>query len=325
MSVPYADNIVFNLSLYNNENTSIPAELYISRDQAFVNNLENYYVRLIGAVFSTGHIPLFSYKNDMTVTIINSGTPSTVNVSFPPLYGDVVVVYLQQFLLGINNALKTAHINSGSPGNPPLFIYEADQMKLVVDQAYNPTLQIIGFNEVLINKFPSFMATYDTASDTYYMLYGNYGNTMFSSLPGGINYPVYVLPANVTGYSSLQEYLNVLVTCNSIPLNKQQTTSPTVATNTLGIIDTIPLTFDDVTKNAVKVYTQASPNYIDILSRGKLSEIDFKLYLVDSNYKLQPMFLNPKTSATCRLEFVNKQIVKNFYPRDVDQLHQAKF
>lgn len=316
MSVPYADNIVFNFSLYNNEPDSIPAELYISRDQAYIDKLEDYYVRLIGAEFSTAQIPLFIYKDDMTVEINNAGNISRVVVQFPQLFSTVpkYVVFVQQFLEGVNQALATAHTNSLAPGNPPLFVYDDGEMKLLVDQSYNPNLQYIGFNDNLINKFPSFMATYSFPENMYFMLYKQYGNNLFNSYPGGVNYPVYILRANVTGYAALQEFFNVLVTCSSVPINKQQLNNLSINTSTLGILDVIPLDFDDVTKSIVKSYFQQTPQYIDILSRGKLSEIDFKFYLLDENYRIIPLFLPPKTTATVRFEFVNKKIVKNYYP-----------
>jgi hypothetical protein len=325
MSVPYADNIVFNFTLYNRENNSVPAELYISRDQAFIDNIENYYIRLIGAEFSTSQIPLFIYKNDMFVEIVNDGVSSRVQVQFANLFSTVInyVVFVQQFMNGVNAALREAHVNSSSPGNPPLFIYDDEEMKLIVDQQYDPNIQSIGFNDILIDKFPSFLATYNSTSNMYYMLYGQYGNNLYNSWPGGINYPIYVLRANVTQYTTLQEFLNVVVSCNSIPINKQQLNNLSITTRTLGILDVIPLYFDDVTKYTIKSYNQETPTYNDLLSRGKLSDIDFKFYLIDSNYQLVPLFIPPKTSVTCRIEFVNKKIIKNYYPLNDEGLKAA--
>lgn len=325
MSVPYADNIIFNFTLYNREENSIPAELYINRDQAYIDNIENYYIRLIGAQFSTSQIPLFIYKNDMYVEIVNDGVSSKILVQFDNLFPGVVnyVVFIQQFLNGVNTALREAHTNTAAPGNPPLFIYENEEMQLVVDQEYNPNFQSIGFNDILIDKFPTFLATENATNQIYYMLYGQYGNNLYNSLPGGINYPVYVLKANVKGYNNLPEFHNVIVSCSSVPINKQQLNNLSISTRTLGILDIIPLEFDDVTKSTIKSYNQVQPTYNDLLSRGKLSEIDFKFYLVDSNYQLVPLFIPPKSSATCRIEFVNKKIVKNFYPISMEGLKAA--
>ena len=327
MSVPYADNIVFNLTLYNKENVTIPAELYISRDQAFVNNLENYYVRLIGANVATDEIPLFIYKNDMFVEIVNDGVASRslVNFEIPFSTQPNYIIFLQQFLNGVNNALKSSHINSGSPGNAPFFIYENEEMKLVVDQQYDINIQSIGLGEKLISKFPSFMLNHDKNSDMYYLQYGQLGNNSYATYPGGINYPVYVMRANVLGYSSVQEFTNIIVSCNSIPINKQQLNNLTISTLTLGILDVIPITLENITASTVISYTQGYPNYIDILSKGRLSEIDFKFYIVDLNYNLIPLTIIPKASATCRIEFVNKEIVKNYYPKDVISNHNIRY
>lgn len=310
MSIPNADNIVFNLSLYNNEVNSIPAEIYINRDQPFVNNIEDYYLRLISAEISTAEIPLFVYKNDMFLTINNS----TVMVNFDILFNDEpkAVVFLTQFLKGVNEALSLAHNTSSAPGNPPLFIYENNEIKLVIDQQYTPGVDTISMNEILIGKFPTFMTKY--LNQQYFIQYQQFGNNLYNSLPGGINYPVYVIPANVNQYVTLQEFDNIVITSNSIPINKQQVTSRGISTRTLGILDLVPLLFDDVTKFTVKYYKQDFPVYIDLLSRGRLSEIDFKLFLVDSNYELVPLYIAPKTSVVCRIEFVNKKIVKNYYP-----------
>lgn len=312
MSIPTADNVVFNLSLYNDKEFSIPAEIYLSRDQPFINNIENYYIRLLSAEISTAEIPFFDYKSDMFLDI--NGT--NVLVTFDILFSDVPnsVVFLTQFLNGVNRALQTAHITSGAPGNPPLFIYEAEQVKLVVDQVYTPGVDTISMNEILIGKFPTFMTKYNPVGNIYTLQYGQFGNNVFNTYPGGINYPVYVISANSTLYPTLPEFTSLAVTTSSIPINRQQITAVGVSTRTLGILDIIPLTFDDVTKYTIKFYNQEYPQYNDLLSRGKLSEIDFKIYLVDINFNLRPLYIPPKTTAACRIEFVNKEIVKNFYP-----------
>ena len=44
MSVDNADHIIYNLGVFNTEpGTSVVAERYISRDQPFVEHIENYY------------------------------------------------------------------------------------------------------------------------------------------------------------------------------------------------------------------------------------------------------------------------------------------
>jgi hypothetical protein len=310
MSIPTADNIVFNLTLYNDDPIeSIQAEKYISRDQLFVKNTEDYYLRLISAEISTSEIPLFIYNNDMSVNI--NGT--SVQVTFFDPYNDRNVYFVQQFLNGVNKALNLAHLASGAPGNPPIVIYD-DRFRILIDQAYTPGTDTIAFNPILIDKFPTIESFYSVTNDLFYINYANYGTNMFSSYPGGVTYPIYLINSASEGYYSLSEILNLVVTCNSIPINKQQITGIEGNSRTLGILDIIPIGIDDVTKFTVKNYKQDFPNYIDIINRGQLSEIDFKLYTVDKNFVLNPLFLAPKTSATCRIEFVNKQIVKNFYP-----------
>lgn len=310
MSIPTADNIIFNLTLYNDDPVnSIQAEKYISRDQLFVKNTEDYYLRLISAEISTSTIPLFIYNNDMRVGI--KGT--IVNVTFFNPYNDNKVFYVQQFLNGVNNAFNIAHINSDAPGNPPIMIYD-DRFRLLIDQSYTPGVDTISFNSILGDKFPTIPSYYNVSNDLFYVEYGNYGNNMFSSYPGGISYPIYLINSASEGYYTLSEIFNIVVTSNSIPINKQQITSIGGNTRTLGILDIIPIGIDDISKFTVKFYRQDFPSYVDLLNRGQLSEIDFKLYTVDKNFVLSPLLIAPKTSITCRIEFVNKQIVKNFYP-----------
>lgn len=310
MSIPTADNIVFNLTLYNPDPVdSIQAEKYVSRDQLFVKNIENYYLRLISAEISTAEIPLFIYNRDMYVEINNS----RVLVNFSNPYNNNFVYFVQQFLNGVNTALATAHTSSGAPGNAPLIIYE-DRFKFIIDQSYTPGVDYIAFNSILIDKFPAFDSYYNSFNDMFILNYGNFGNNIFASYPGGISYPIFLLVSPTEGFYTLSEILNIVVTSNSIPINKQQITSLESATRTLGILDIIPIDISDVSVSTVKNYRQDFPNYVDLLSRGQISEIDFKLFTVDKNFVLRPLTIAPKTSVTCRIEFINKQIVKNFYP-----------
>lgn len=316
MSLPTADNIVFNLTLFNDQNTSIPAEIYLSRDQAFISNTENYYLRLINAQISTTEIPLFTYKNDMFVEIESAGISTKLLVTFPVLFNSVPnnIVFLQQFLNGVNNTLALCHNDVGAPGNPPLLIYDKEEIKLVVDQNYDPDVQFISFNDILINKMPSMMTTYNNTTELYQLIYGQFGTNVYDSYPGGINYPIYIMSSNALGYAALQEFLSMVVVSRSMSVNKQQINNNSISGRILGIIDVIPLVFEDVTKSAVKLYNQDYPVYCDLLSNGKLSEVDFKIYLIDANYNLQDLTIQPRTSVTCRFEFVNKKIVKNYYP-----------
>ena len=158
------------------------------------------------------------------------------------------------------------------------------------------------------------MSIYNESNNDFQIVYGNFGNNMYDSYPGGVDYPVYVSRTNVTGYNAMQEYLNIAITSNSTSVNKQQINNNSIAGRILGIVDVVALTLDDITKTTIKLYNQDFPIYCDLLSNGKLSEIDFKLYLVDNNFTLVPLYIQPSTSATCRFEFVNKKIVKNFYP-----------
>lgn len=318
MSIPYADNIVFNLTYYNDNDFSAPAEIYLNRDQAFIDNIENYYIRLLGAEISTSEIPLFTYRNDMSVRIVNSTVVSDVAVSFDTLYATFPndVVFIQQFLNGVNAALKEAHNNTAAPGNPPLFVFLDNRMRLIIDQAYDPNIVSIGVNPKLSDKLLSFMSSYDGISEYYYLLYGQFGINLFNTFPGGINYPVYVINAGSDGFSTLLEYTSLVITTSSIPINKQQLSTPGISTRTLGILDIIPLSIDDINKYSTRTWTPGNPTFNDLLSRGKLSEMDFKIFMIDKNFITTPLLLLPKTSATCRIEFVNKEIVKNYYPSD---------
>lgn len=310
MSIPTADNIVFNLTLYNPDPVqSIQAEKYISRDQLFVKNIEDYYIRLVSAEISTSEIPLFIYNNDMFVEINNIN----VLVTFSDPYNDKKVFFVQQFLNGVNTALNTAHVTSDAPGNAPIIIYD-DRFRILIDQSYTPGTDYIAFNNILIDKFPTIDSFYYAPRDLFFINYNNYGNNLFNTYPGGINYPIYLINSSSEGFYSLSEILNIVVTSNSIPINKQQITSLGISARTLGILDIIPITLNDVTAYTIKNYRQDFPSYIDLLSRGQLSEIDFKLYTVDKNFVLTPLFIAPKASITCRIEFVSKKIVKNFYP-----------
>lgn len=322
MSVPYADNIIFNLTLFNQERYSIPVENYINRDQAFINNCEDYYLTLVGAEIPTAEIPLFKYNNDMTVRIDYNGISAIIPVTFQVLYPTVPndVIFVQQFINGINQAFRTAHITAFAPGNAPVLVYQDEEMRILIDQQYTPNLVNIGFNTVLADKLLTFVTTYDGLSDYYFLVYGDFGINTFNTYQGSVNYPVYVLYADTKGYNQLQEFFGVVVTSSSIPINKQQIGTTGISTRTLGILDFIPISIEDITSNVVKVWTPNHPTYVDILNKGKLSEVDFKMFLIDKNFRVQELLMLPGASVTCRIGFVNKHIVKNFYPKDYNNM-----
>lgn len=317
MSVPYADNIIYNLSLYNDSpNTYQPAEKYVSRSQAFIDNVEDYYVRLIGADISTYTIPFFVYENDMTLTITNASTSITSLVSFPNSeYG---IFFVNQFLEGVNTALTRSHTLSSAPGNAPLLIYDSDdRFKLVIDQLYDPTQNIIIFNENLSQKIPQlwYVTIRDNVNDQHQIIYKNIGNNMFNSYPGGISYPVYVMSSNALGYYSLQDFYSVLITTNTIPINRQVINNINNGAQTFGIIAVVSINFDSLVRQGILNFTQDTPIYSDLLDRGPLSNIDFKLYLSGKNFKITPLLLAPRSSITCRYQFTKKSLVKNYFPQ----------
>lgn len=324
MSIPDADNIVYNFSLYNNTNDNISAERYISRDQPFINETEKYYARIIGLNVTSLSIPLFFYERDMYITIDNAGFEKTALVEFEPLFelSPNDVIFIQQFLNGVNKTLKSLHFQTFSPGNPPKFIYENEVVTLIVDQLYDPLQNIIYLNEKLGNMFPALYSKNLRTQDRVIALYGDYGNTMYNSYPGGISYPCYAIKSGVTGYKTLQEFFNILVSTNSMPINKQNISNQANTTQTFGILDIIPIDYEDVINGSPINYTQQVPSYNDFLNRGSLSEIDFKLYLVDKNYRVSPLFLAPGESVTCRFEFISKELVKNYYPETQNNIKE---
>lgn len=317
MSYPSADNIIYNFSLFNDQNDVIAAERYISRDQPFVTKTEDYYTRLIGVSISAISIPLFYYNDDMQVVIDNNGIISVVPVSFEVLFQNEpkAIVFIQQFLNGVNAALQTAHSNTGAPGNAPKFIYNDEFIQLIVDQLYLPQQQIILFNGILVNKFPSLFSKYDTASGYTAIKYGNFGANSYPNYPGGTTYACYVMKCGSKGYQTLQQYYNLLVVSNSMSVNKQLISNSSSNAQSLGIIGVVPIEYDNLINGTPIQHVQEYPTYNDILNQGKLNEIDFKLYLADQNYAITPLFLTPGASITCRIEFINKQLVKNFYPK----------
>lgn len=323
MSIPTADNIVYNLTIYNSTNDFIQAERYISRDQPFIEHTEKYYLRLLGVSISSLNIPLFNYDNDMVISIDNGGIIRSSQLTFEKLFFvENEVIFIDQFLLGVNNSLQVAHVSSFAPGNPPKFIYDNETVTLIVDRLYDPLSQHIIFNRKLSIMFPALYCKLVAGSTSVSLKYGDFGNTLYDSYPGGTTYPCYVIPSMVKYFKTLQEFDNIIVTTASIPINKQNISNPGNITQTLGILDIISLSYDNVVNNTPIMYTQFSPSYIDFLNRGSLSEIDFKVFLVDKNYKLTSLMIAPGESVTCRFEFINKELVKAYYPLDEKKQEQ---
>ena len=323
MSVAYANNIYINTTLYNNTDLPIVAEKYQNRDQPYINKLEDYFVRLVSATISTSQIPLFKYYRNYEITLTNGDDTKTRIVIFEDYYhvwtvpsAHVIIVWLNQFIDGLNETLRLLTIDLGSPFNPPKFIYQDNKFKLVVDAVCNMSNNKIMLNYTLANKLIQMSTKYVSSTNLYSLVYSNNGINYFpSGISADINYPVIVQEAISFGYQSLQEYNKILVVSNNITINKQLITVELNTNAALSILDTIPIDFDSLTEINTLKYEQKYPNYTDILSSGPLSEIDFQLYVVDSNYKIEKLFLEPGTSAELKIEFINKQMVKNFYPK----------
>ncbi len=322
MSLPNADNIVFNYTFNNESDNVVSAEYYTSRSQVIVNHVEDYYVRLMSAVVPMSEIPLFNYKNNMIVGMYNATTNlyHEVVVQFQDLYNEMginqSIVYEQQFYNGVNAAMRTCHIAVGNPGAPPVFIIRSKTSYLVFDAIYNKLAHTVFLNDNLTQRLLSYMISYDPSRRMSVLEYGDYvGNYYAGGFGGGITYDCYVMEPQGRASEALQEYLKIIVTCTSMKINKQYVNNSTGESLSFGVIDTIPIPFDNLLSAVSINYSQDFPSYNDLVANGPLSEIDFKLYLVGKDYRIYPLLLAPRESITMQFEFINKKLVKNYYPK----------
>lgn len=323
MSLPNADNIAFNLRLFNDTNNPIIAERYQSRDQPYISNIENYYVRLASATISKSAIPLFIYHNEFILYMTNGLNSLSQTIVFENYYpsfyqsNQLSIVWIQQFLDGINSSLTSLHNALGNPGNAPIMIYDTDdKIKLVIDVLYDNVVNIIAFNYQLAEKLSALSTYYESTTNYYPVKYQRTGINYFSTgISDSITYPCVVMTAQVEGFAYLQSFYKILLTSSSLPINRQYVTTRQNLNSSFPIIDYIPIRFDQLTTNANIVYQQLQPKYIDLNSQGSISEIDFKLYTVDSHFDVTPLQIEPGDTVDIELEFINKKLVKNFYPK----------
>lgn len=322
MSNPNADNIVYNVSISNNTDTPIPFKYDEARSQYIIEKCENYYCRLFQAKVPIMSVPFFEMKpNEYFITIGNS-TASLVPIQLVP--GNNYVFYIEQFLECMNNAFQEAHnINFGfaSPLKAPkiYYNYTINKLFIYVDSAYLNTQ--IFFNTKLIYKLSGFYNEFVNLGNNrdYSILYNDIsrykGAAGIAGIYSNLNYPGYLLYNQTEFYKDLLEFQSIVIATRSLKINEQLITNPPNSpnqNNSFPILAELPLTFEELNSSKYLNFAQLYPKWSDINASGHINRMDLFAYLVDDSYNLIPLVILPGQKANLRIEFIKKNLVKNY-------------
>lgn len=325
MSDPTAQNIIFNLNKSNTTQTTTSSRYFQIRNQNIIDNIEDYYVRVIEAKIPITEVPFFIMKeNFYSVTINNIRIYLIPPTGSTPFFNGRVY-YFQEFIDSLNNALRIAHNSNGyTLASPPYFYYDYDveYLRFVVDYQYftlngGGAVQIF-FNNNLLYKLPGFQSEYDefaTNGKDYLIVYDVYATNYFAAgISDSINYPCVVMTSQDKYVNDLLEFQNLVITTQSIPVNDQPVSSIDGVNKTLRILATVPLNFNNTTKGRYVSYEQIYPKWLKTTAFGALKIIDVEVYYVGDDFTVYPMTLLPTENMSMRIEFVKKNMVENYKP-----------
>lgn len=323
MSDPKANTIIFNINKGNTTQSSQNSRYFQVRNQNIIDNVENYYVRLLEAKIPITEVPFFIMKdNTYSVTINNVQVFLIAPTANDPDYNGYIY-YFQAFLDSLNQALFTAHNTNGyTLASPPYMYYDFNDeyLKLIVDAQYftlNAGSKVdIFFNNYLLYKFPGFMNIYNEFAppgQEYQIIYDIYATNYFSTgISDSVNYPCILMTSQDKFVDDFLEFQNIIITTQAIPINDQPITSENGVNKTLRILATIPIGFNNTTKHRYVSYNQEYPKWLKTTAYGPLRIIDVELYLVSDTFTVYPMSLLPSENMTMRIEFAKKKLVENY-------------
>lgn len=323
MSSAKSETVIFNINKNNSTDLPIPLVFSENRNQNIIDNIEEYYIRVLEAKIPITEIPYFIMKpNKYSVTINGKRVFLVPPVgSLPEFNGQIF--YFQTFLDSLNNALLQAHnMNGYTLASAPYFYYDNsdEYVKMVVDYQYF-TLQSGGkvsifFNGALLFKLAGFNNNYyfgATNGEDYQIIYDVYATNYFASgISDSINYECVVMSSENKFFSDLLEFQSLIITTETIPINDQYISSSNGVNRSFRILAVVPLKFENINKTRYLSYVQEYPRWVKTTGFGALRKIDCQVYVVGDDFSNRRLSLLPSENFNLRLEFAKKILVDNY-------------
>lgn len=315
-------NIYYNAYYVNNNLTdNVVAEYNSYRNQPFLSNPSEYYMRIDRFNSSDLLLPIMIIDDtSLSVTINNSRAyvPIINNSSLPSSYGFIYDIAV--FVEMVNQAFVSAHIASGVAGNAPILYYQDGVFSLLIDQQYQINGVEIWFNTLLGQKLSSFTLYYQSYTNnltngkvfrfTYYATPTN----LLASF-GSLAYSLYKIDQPYPSAFLLNEISRLIVTTSQMPTVREYITglSASNVLVTLGILFAVPITDSFEATSQVIDYVPEQIKLIDMPTTEPLNIIDYKIYFQTDDGRLIPVYIEPKKSFNISFAFVHKSINDNAY------------
>lgn len=329
--------IVFNAFSRNDTNDNKIAEYISYRNTVIVDNPTNYYLKINRFYTSDLLLPLMVLNpTSLSVTIDATSTGGTISRVFVPIINNSSLsssfgfIYdIGVFAQMVDQALSTAHINSGAPNNAPRFLYDGTgRFQFVIDQQYQAQGTEIWLNNELGQKLSSFILYFNsfvnddplTGDGRVYRLtyYPNPNNTLASypNLPPvGPGYPVYNIVQPYDSIFLITEVKRLVVTTSQMPTLREYypSLSNDTVNRTLGILFSVPVS-DSFTSFSEKIeYDPQIIKLIDLVSQEPLNTIDYRVNFELDDGRLLPVFIEPGKSFGISFSFEHRSLHDNAY------------
>ena len=310
--------VYYNANLFNELNGLKTAYYNEDRTQPLIDNPGQYYLSIIRFSIPATRIPILIFQdNFFSVTLSYGGNDSQVFLQYVPFNNfdpsDRSVIYFQQMMDSINNALNTA-INTlvGAPTTETIkFFYTAstDSFDFTFPKSYVTNNIKFYMNNNLYYKFIVYNALYNGLNAPNGKIYqivlqDTYNNTYDTN-----NY--------ITRESSGTTYMfsiDKIVITTTMPINKENISSVTSDGNPIfANILTDFIVNTSTTSNAVSpiIYNPSAQfRYIDIKSNIELRNINYQIFYQFKDRTLYPLSLIPGESVNIKFMFIRKELVE---------------
>lgn len=330
--VQYKDYVI-----QNNSNQIQLAKRDITYSSPIIQSCRDYYLYISRFSISHMSIPLYFFDGvgqDLTsqkysVTINDSRAflrygLATNNIGdYSSFQYSQPVIYYEQFVKMINDALERAYADANIPGNPgvPFVQYSPNDEKFTLYFKSAFLNNTISFSAPLFQQIQFWKAKFNGLSQPngkdYTIILEDYGfglNTYID--PNNIANVFLYIQQERSALYLLNDIQNIAFISNKIPTTKEYVPNlqnSTVLTSRSILCNFIPDLGQGRNLSQYQYYPQGFPGLINMESDQPLSAIDVQLYFVTREGQFFPLFLEPSESVSIRFAFYKKSLFNNNY------------
>jgi len=324
--------IYYNINITKDSQNNGVAEFSETRTIPILTKGDEYDVSICRFSIPSDNIPIFLWKEDMSVSITYTTSIFTQPLIYVSNRANDVAPYINkaifqysQFIDIINVALESAFLTFQSdpiyltiplidrPTEPPILVYDpkTQLISLYTQPQYNVnniTPIYIYFNTTLFSYFPTFQNYGDEFNPilAHHFIVKNNGNNLVI-----VNGNPYLRTTEEwNGLFLWNDFQTILFETDHIPVNNELLGTQKNITRKI-LIDFEPISnLND--QSVLQFYPQSSLRFYNLISNVELRKIDMRVFWNTKDGRTYPLIINDNDFLTIKLIFKRKgKIVNN--------------